>query len=476
MIRIPAGTWSVGSTREERSRLAQRYGFHPSLLADELEPKRASLPDFFIDEYPVTNAEYAAFLQETGHPEPYDWTLRATADRADHPVAGVGGEDAKLYAEWAGKRLPTPEEWEAAFHGVGELPDRKVAADDWMPQTHPRSSNPGPVSAHGLRGFGQLSEWTSRTKPHGPFTFRLLKGASWLCDEGWSLRVASACWAFGPWRAWWTGLRCASDKDVGPAPTADLPETPQQRAWPARDDSAAGLYLVSRGGQSVAVAVPGCDDYITALCPEGWEAEDAGGNRIEPPKLVRPAPTGTAAEAAYRLRTQGIEMEARFQAGADFFDMDYEFTSSHKTDCTVRASTCMNPGLNFCFYDLEGSRSYVWMGRGDWLPLRALPRLGDCPRWISYVSLPQPREYPAAILVAVVARDGRRVFGYGRPGLTQPPSLANNMCYSCLHLDPTVAVPAGGKSAARARIYCMPGGLDDLRRRFAGDFGLRSGK
>ena len=474
MIRIPAGRWRVGSSGEEREALAERYGFHPSLLAGELEAKEVSLPEFFIDEYPVTNDQYAAFLQATGHMEPYDWTLRGTADRADHPVVGVGGDSAAAYAEWAGKRLPTPEEWEAAFHGLPPQPNRSRPAEDWTPITYPRTADPGPAGACGVHGVGQVTEWTSTTTQNGPFPFRMLKGAWWLCEEAWSLRVASGAFAFAPWCRQWTGLRCAADTDTGPAPTADLPQPGELPAPVGRDTNVDTLTMTYGGGQSVSVAFPGfVGEQLIAACPEGWGAdgERLGGDGQE---FSTSCPAGACTEATYRLAADGIELRPHFRAGRDYVDMDYALANSRGTPSSVVPSTCVNAGLLFPFYDFEGSRTWVWLGGGEWVRVRSLPRTSRCVRWISYVALPEPAKYPAAILVAVVARDGRHVFGYGRPGLTEPVRLANNMCFTCLHLDPVVTVAGGGTGTARARIYCMPGGLDDLRRRFVEDFGIRS--
>src|SRR5262249_46572341 len=109
MIRIPKTELMVGSSEAERRKLAQHFDFHQSLLADELPARKATVNEFWIDEFPVTNAEYAAFLQATKRAGPFGWTEWATRDRADHPVVGVSFADAQAYAAWAGKRLPTPE-------------------------------------------------------------------------------------------------------------------------------------------------------------------------------------------------------------------------------------------------------------------------------------------------------------------------------------------------------------------------------
>jgi formylglycine-generating enzyme required for sulfatase activity len=89
------------------------------LMGDEKQPVRVDV--FYIDKYPVTNAEYAKFIEATGHPPPPHWEETGGTyppDMANHPVVFVNWFDAQDYATWAGKRLLTEAEWEKAARGT----------------------------------------------------------------------------------------------------------------------------------------------------------------------------------------------------------------------------------------------------------------------------------------------------------------------------------------------------------------------
>ncbi len=73
--------------------------------------RRIKLPAFYVDRTEVTNGRYAAFCKATK-------TCVAPALDADLPVVSVSISEAKAYAAWAGKRLPTDEEWEKAARGT----------------------------------------------------------------------------------------------------------------------------------------------------------------------------------------------------------------------------------------------------------------------------------------------------------------------------------------------------------------------
>jgi gamma-glutamyl hercynylcysteine S-oxide synthase len=82
------------------------------------------LKPFYIDKYPVTNAEFKKFL-DASHYHPKDdlnflknWSGGAFPEgAANQPVTWISLEDARAYAKWAGKRLPHEWEWQFAAQG-----------------------------------------------------------------------------------------------------------------------------------------------------------------------------------------------------------------------------------------------------------------------------------------------------------------------------------------------------------------------
>jgi gamma-glutamyl hercynylcysteine S-oxide synthase len=94
---------------------------------------------FYIDKYPVTNAEFKKFLDATNY-RPNDslnflkdWKSGAFPDgSANKPVTWVSIEDARAYAQWATKRLPHEWEWQFAAQGI----DHRLypwGNCDWLP-------------------------------------------------------------------------------------------------------------------------------------------------------------------------------------------------------------------------------------------------------------------------------------------------------------------------------------------------------
>ena len=125
MVRIPAGEFLMGTREEDVDAIVEKYGIHRKYIEREVPQRKVFVKEFEIGKYPVTNFEYRAFVQDTGHQPPGQWKdAQYPEGLGDHPVVAVSWHDAVAYCEWLSEktdrpyRLPAEAEWEKAARGT----------------------------------------------------------------------------------------------------------------------------------------------------------------------------------------------------------------------------------------------------------------------------------------------------------------------------------------------------------------------
>lgn len=182
MVLVPGGTYMMG-----------RDG------GDEYEgpPHSVDVKPFFLDKTEVTNKQYAEFVQATGYKSPAGWGGSSyKVGTGDLPVDTVDWADARAYADWANKRLPTEAEWEFAARGTdGRLypwgtewvPGRAYTADSKLLTLQPVGSAPDGASPFGILDLcGNVAEWCSDNFSPYPgstavpkdLTFKIVRGGN----------------------------------------------------------------------------------------------------------------------------------------------------------------------------------------------------------------------------------------------------------------------------------------------------------
>ena len=222
VVSIPAGEFVAGSDHAERERAYSldeaAYGHSRTRerrwYEREGERRRVATGAYRIMRTPVTNAQYARFVDDTGHPvpdvdpatwasyrliHPYARTRRHAwvagqppPGRGSHPVVLVSRDDARGYAQWLTRttgwrwRLPSELEWEKAARGAGgrvfpwgdEYDATLLNSHDAGPfDTMPVGAFPAGASPFGmLDAAGQVFEWTAASAGAGR---AIVKGGSW---------------------------------------------------------------------------------------------------------------------------------------------------------------------------------------------------------------------------------------------------------------------------------------------------------
>jgi formylglycine-generating enzyme required for sulfatase activity len=161
--------------------------------------RKVNLNRYAIGLTPVTNAQYADFLHASGYrPKLAEKFLNHWADGAppaalrDHPVVYVDLEDARAYATWAGKRLPSEEEWQYAAQGPegrrypwGDAMRPGVCNGGETKGTTAVTAFPDGRSAFGCYDLcGNVWEWTESERTDGRTRFAMIRGGSYYEAKG----------------------------------------------------------------------------------------------------------------------------------------------------------------------------------------------------------------------------------------------------------------------------------------------------
>jgi gamma-glutamyl hercynylcysteine S-oxide synthase len=258
MVRFPGGAVEIGT--DDRS----------AAYDNERPRHTVELPPFLIDTYPVSNQDFLVFIAAGGYetrehwseagwqwrtesgaraPKYWNftdglWTTRSM-DRIgpvepSHPVCHVTWYEAEAFARYAGKRLPTELEWEAAASWDPETrqklhypwgdarPDRALANVDQLTfGTAPLGAYPRNVSPIGCYGMiGDVWEWTAsdfgpwpgfESFPYREYSevffgseYKILRGGSWATRPG-AVRNTFRNWDYPIRRQIFSGFRCARD-------------------------------------------------------------------------------------------------------------------------------------------------------------------------------------------------------------------------------------------------------------------------
>lgn len=167
MVFVPTGSFLSGRERQPRETKA-----------------------FWIDQNPVTNAEYKRFCEVTGYRPPKYWP-EGRFREPEAPVVGVSWYDAFKFAAWAGKSLPSKDQWEKAARGRSgrvypwgdEFDAEKVVCsrDDVSERIDAVGGRPSGQSEWGAQDLcGLVWEWTDSPDPNDQEQ-KVICGGSW-CD------------------------------------------------------------------------------------------------------------------------------------------------------------------------------------------------------------------------------------------------------------------------------------------------------
>ena len=161
--------------------------------------RQARFGRFAMDETLVTNAQFARFLQASGYrPRDTENFLKhwqggqPPPGKEDHPVVYVDLDDARAFARWAGKRLPSEETWQYAAQGTdghtypwGETMEPGRCNGGETGATTSVKAFPGGRSPFGCYDMcGNVWQWTESERSDGHTRFCIIRGGSFYAAKG----------------------------------------------------------------------------------------------------------------------------------------------------------------------------------------------------------------------------------------------------------------------------------------------------
>lgn len=164
------------------------------LFPDYTEPRKVQMNKYYMDKYPVTNREFKRFIDASGY-SPKDtnnflahWNNgKIPEGKENHPVVYVSLQDAKEYAEWTGKRLPTSLEWQYAAQGMDTSYKYPWGKELDTTLCNYKSGSTSPVDKYinGASPFGVMDlvgniwQLTNDIYDNGRYYFVMLRGGSY---------------------------------------------------------------------------------------------------------------------------------------------------------------------------------------------------------------------------------------------------------------------------------------------------------